>query len=198
VASWPTFAFSIGSQTVPWAIVPGRISNTRLFETPEIAIHQLVDIASKNGNLLLNIGPRPDGTIPDQVQQTLRDIGAWFKANGEATYGTPPRMLYGEGPRKVVGGAFQQNVTQPFTAQDIRFTAKANPLHAIALGWPRGGHLTIHSLGANSKRKVRDGSLLGSDDRIGWLQGADGLELVLPAQALAAYAYRFRITPDEH
>ena len=108
------------------------------------------------------------------------------------------RTVYGEGPRKIVGGAFQQNVTQPFTAQDIRFIAKGNTLHAIALGWSRDSHLTIHSLGANSKRKVRDVSLLGSDGRIPWCQGADSLELVLPVQALGAYAYRFWITPDEH
>jgi alpha-L-fucosidase len=98
------------------------------FKTPEFVLHQLVDIVSKNGNLLLNVGPRPGGTVPDQVQQPLRDMGAWFQANGEAIYGTHPWTLYGEGPTKVVGGAFQENATQPFTAQDIRLTAKGNTL----------------------------------------------------------------------
>ena len=60
------------------------------FKTPEFIVHQLVDIVSKNGNLLLNIGPRSDGTIPDEVQHVLLDVGAWLKVNGEAIYGTRP------------------------------------------------------------------------------------------------------------
>ena len=71
------------------------------FKSPEFVVHQLIDIVSKNGNLLLNIGPRSDGTIPDEVQQVLLDVGAWLKVNGEAIYGSRPWRVYGEGPTKV-------------------------------------------------------------------------------------------------
>ena len=71
-------------------------------------MHQLVDIVSKNGNLLMNIGPRPDGTIPEGIQQVLLSVGAWLKINGEAIYGTRPYRIYGEGPTKVKPGSFSR------------------------------------------------------------------------------------------
>ncbi len=79
----------------------GYIENDT-FKTPEFIVHQLVDVVSKNGNLLMNIGPRSDGTIPDEVQQVLRDVGSWLKVNGDAIYGTRPWKTFGEGPTQVV------------------------------------------------------------------------------------------------
>ena len=70
------------------------------FKSPEFLIHQLADIVSKNGNLLLNVGPRADGTIPDEAQKVLREIGAWLKTNGEAIYETRPWQVYCEGSPK--------------------------------------------------------------------------------------------------
>jgi alpha-L-fucosidase len=80
----------------------GYIENDT-FKSTQFVIHQLIDIVSKNGNLLLNIGPRSDGTIPEDVQQVLRDVGAWLKINGDAIYGTRAWTIYGEGPTKVAG-----------------------------------------------------------------------------------------------
>jgi alpha-L-fucosidase len=173
----------------------GYIENDT-YKSAEFVVHQLADIVSKNGNLLLNVGPRPDGTIPEQAQQILSEVGAWLKVNGEAIYGTRPWTVYGEGPTQVVGGAFHDTSGQPFTAQDIRFTTKGKNLYAIALGWPKDGRLTIHALDAG-KLKVGSVSLLGSDAKIKWSQDSDGLKLELPVEAPGVHAFSFRIAPEE-
>jgi alpha-L-fucosidase len=165
------------------------------YKTPELVIHQLADVVSKNGNLLLNIGPRADGTIPEQVQQTLREIGGWLKVNGEAIYGTRPWKKYGEGPTQVAGGAFHDTETKPYTAEDFRFTTKGDVLYAIELGWPKDGHATIHSMGSEelAAKTIRSVNLLGSDVKLEWRQQADGLHLALPAQKTGEYAWAFKI-----
>ena len=68
-------------------------------------IDELVDVVSKNGNLLLNVGPKSDGTIPDEARTILLQMGAWLKTNGEAIYGSRPWLVYGEGPTKVTSSA---------------------------------------------------------------------------------------------
>jgi alpha-L-fucosidase len=165
------------------------------YKTPESIVWQLIDIVSKNGNLLLNIGPKSDGTIPDEAQSILKHMGAWLKVNGEAIYGTRPWTLYGEGPTKVVAGSFNDAETKPYTAQDFRFTTKGETLYAIALGWPSDGKLVIHSLGDGSGMKVKSVSLLGSSGAVHFTQQSDGLHLELPGQALGDYAYSFKISP---
>ena len=127
----------------------GYIQNDT-FKSPQFVIHQLVDIVSKNGNLLLNIGPRSDGTIPEEAQQVLREVGVWLKVNGEAIYSTRPWKIYGEGPTKVSEGAFHDTETKPFTAEDFRFTKKGDVLYAIELGWPANREAVIHSLGKSA------------------------------------------------
>jgi len=166
------------------------------YKSPESIVWQLIDIVSKNGNLLLNIGPKSDGTIPEEAQSILRHMGAWLRVNGEAIYGTRPWTLYGEGPTKVVAGSFNDAETKPYTAQDIRFTTKGKTLYAIAMGWPADGKLVIHSLGNGSGFKVKSVSLLGSSGTIHFTQQSDGLHLDLPGQAPGDYAYSFKISPE--
>jgi len=165
------------------------------FKSPEFLVHQLVDVVSKNGNFLLNIGPKSDGTIPDEVQQVLRAVGAWLERNGEAIYGTRPWKVFGEGPTKVVEGAFHDTETQAYTAEDFRFTSKGDTLYAIELGWPQNGEAVIHSLGAASSgnRTVKSVELLGTDAKLSFEQRADGLHVHVPATAPGKYAYAFRI-----
>ena len=165
------------------------------FKSPEFLVHQLVDVVSKNGNFLLNIGPKSDGTIPDEVQQVLRAVGAWLERNGEAIYGTRPWKVFGEGPTKVVEGAFHDTETQAYTAEDFRFTTQGETLYAIELGWPRNGEAVIHSLGAASSgnRSVKSVELLGTDAKLSFEQRADGLHVHVPATAPGKYAYAFRI-----
>ena len=171
----------------------GYIENDT-FKTPEFIVHQLIDIVSKNGNLLLNIGPRSDGTIPDEVQQVLRDVGGWMKVNGEAIYGTRPWKLYGEGPTQVAAGAFHDSQTQPYTAQDFRFTTKGDTLYAIEMGWPANGEAVIQSLAISAgTQRVQSVEVLGSDAKLTFEQRTDGLHIQLPQPAAGKYAFAFRI-----
>ncbi len=171
----------------------GYIQNDT-FKSPEFVVQQLIDIVSKNGNLLLNIGPRSDGTIPDEVQQVLLDVGDWLKVNGEAIYGTRPWRIYGEGPTKVETGSFHDTNLLPYTPQDFRFTTKGDVLYAIGLAWPTDGEAVIHSLVATvGHEPVQSVSLLGSDAKLQFQQAADGLHVQLPAQAPAKYAYVLRL-----
>jgi alpha-L-fucosidase len=175
----------------------GYIQNDT-FKTPQFVVQQLIDIVSKNGNLLLNIGPRSDGTIPEEVQSVLRDVGAWLKINGEAIYGTRPWKMYGEGPTKVAAGSFHDTDTAGYTAEDFRFTAKGNTLYAIELGWPANGEAVVHSLGSGAlkSQKIASVMLLGSEAKLAFQQQPDGLRIQLPPQPPGKYAYAFRIVFD--
>ena len=172
----------------------GYIENDSFKSAPMI-IHQLIDIVSKNGNLLVNIGPRSDGTIPQQVQSTLREVGAWLKVNGEAIYGTRAWTKYGEGPTAIVEGAFHDTEAKPFTAEDFRFTSKGNILYVIELGWPKTNEAVIHSLGQSELGNFTIGSvtLLGHEAPLGYVQKADGLHIELPSQLAGPYAYCFKL-----
>jgi alpha-L-fucosidase len=165
------------------------------FKSPQFVVHQLIDIVSKNGNLLLNIGPRSDGTIPEEVQQVLLEVGSWLKVNGEAIYGTRSWKIYGEGPTKVKEGAFHDTDTADYTAGDFRFTAKGGSLYAIELAWPSTGEAVIHTLGATlGSQKIVAVALLGSNAKLDFRQEADALRIKLPSQAPGKYAFTFRIT----
>ncbi len=160
------------------------------FRSPDSLVDDLVDIASKNGVLLLNIGPRPDGAIPDGARKLLLDIGLWLGVNGEAIYGTRPWKTYGEGPAQVLSGGFTDRKQKSFTAEDIRFTTKGKAIYAIALDWPAAG-LTVKSI--DSSVKVASVSLVGSKDKLKWQQTAEGLKVEAPVQKTGNYAYAFKI-----
>ena len=171
----------------------GYIQNDT-FKSPEFVVHQLIDIVSKNGNLLLNIGPKSDGTIPDEVQQVLLDLGGWLNVNGEAIYGTRPWRVYGEGPTKVAAGSFHDIDTANYKPEDFRFTTKGDALYVIGLAWPTNGEAVIHSLAETvGSERVKSASLLGGNANLQFEQRGDGLHIQLPGQPPTRYAYAIRL-----
>ncbi len=167
------------------------------FKTPTTLVHDLVDIVSKNGNLLLNIGPRPDGTIPKQAADILRAIGRWLAVNGEAIYGTRPWKVYGEGPTEVQTGHLTEQKNEQFTAQDVRFTTKPGALYATCLGWP-GNQAKVVSLGRKSPHALPEGqiariSMLGSQEPLRWSVQDDALYIATPQKKPCDHAYCFKI-----
>ncbi len=170
------------------------------YKTVDSIVDDLVDIVSKNGALLLNIGPRPDGTIPEPEEELLRGVGRWLTVNGEAIYGTRPWKIFGEGPTQVVGGSFNDTKRAPFGGQDLRFTTRGGTLYAIALAWPDNGRVTVKALATDVslfRGDVEKVELLGRDEPLRWTRDAGGLTIELPSDRPGDHAFAFRITPAQ-
>ncbi len=143
-------------------------------------LHDLIDIVSKNGALLLNVGPRADGTIPDGDTQILLDMGRWLAVNGEAIYGSRPWRIYGEGPTEVVSGGFTDAKRAGFTARDVRFTTQGATLYAILLGVPETADVVIEAIGTARgllSKPIEQVELLGSSSPVTWTQESAGLRV---------------------
>ncbi len=166
------------------------------YKTPASLIGDLVDVVSKNGALLLNVGPRADGSIPEEDRRILLEIGAWLKTNGEAIYGTRPWKTYGEGPTGIIEGTFNDDKRSPFTPRDLRFTCKGSKtVYAIALAKP-GRELAVKSLGADIKlheREIKKVSLLGYAGDLKFRRDADALRVELPETLPGSHAWTLKI-----
>ena len=158
-------------------------------------VHMLVDITSKNGNLLLNVVLRPDGTLDPEVETMLHELAGWTAVNGEAIYGTRPWLIFGEGAVRAKGGAFKEDFK--YSGNDIRFTTKGKTLYAIALGWPEENKMLIRSLAATddaAQNKIKKIELLGRDGVLKFSQTTNGLAVELPGEKLSDVTCALRIT----
>jgi alpha-L-fucosidase len=160
------------------------------YKTADSVIRMLVDIVSKNGNLMLNVPLQRDGQPDTDEIQIVKEIGAWLKVNGEAIYATRPWTIYGEGP-STVGPEEKNNLggikdvgSKPFTPEDIRFTQSKDgkTLYAIALEIPKDGQVTVKSFAANSAQwpgKISSVRLVGGG-KLKFTRDENGLHVALP------------------
>jgi len=165
------------------------------YKTAKMVIQRLADVVSKNGNLLLSIPVRGDGTIDEDEFKILGDMAGWMAVNSEAIFASRPWKVYGEGPAHAASGQFSEGKASDYADEDIRFTTRAGALYAVAMEWP-DDVLTIKSLAAGSP--LAPGSidrveLLGAPGPLAIERGADGLTITLPGQRPVGFAPVFRI-----
>jgi alpha-L-fucosidase len=182
--------------------------NRELFEkhrykSAATVIPMLADIVSKNGNLMLSVPLRRDGTLDEDEVKIVSGIGAWLKVNGEAIYATRPWKIYGEGPStaQVEKGRFggqSDTQKQPFTAKDIRFTQSKNgkTIYAIVLAFPATGQVTLTSLAEGSAQfegKIGSVRVLGAGGKLKFTRDHDGLTITLPEKRPCDIAFALKI-----
>ncbi len=148
------------------------------FKNPIDIVRDLVDIVSKNGCMLLNIGPKPDGTIADEDKNVLLNIGNWLKSNGEAIYETRCYKIAAEGPTKMREGMFTDNDGYEYTAEDFRFTRKGGNIYAIAMNYPADGKITIKTFSSDKLlADISDIKVLGFEEIPIWSLDVEGLHI---------------------
>jgi alpha-L-fucosidase len=174
--------------TLPWqtdtSVGPWGYDTARPYRpVPEI-IHELADIVSKNGNMLLNVPPKADGTLDKETVSILEAIGQWLGVNGEAIYGTRPWERY--------------TWARSQEEQNVCFTTKGDAFYAISLVWPEDGQLRIPVLGLDYKGSpVQHVELLGSPAELTWTQDDTALTISLPPGKPCDHAWAFKLDMPE-
>jgi len=178
------------------------IYNNKGYKNAKTIIHTLTDVVSKNGNLLLNIPVRGNGTIDELERAVVEEIGDWMALYGECIYDTRPWKVFGEGPAMEAAAplsaqGFNEGKGKPFTSSDIRFTTKNDIVYAIVLGWPQSGKVEIKSLKANNtylNQSISQVSMLGVNAPLSFVQNEEALVVNLPdTQPILPYAFAVRI-----
>lgn len=170
------------------------------YKKPEQIICDLVDIVSKNGRLLLNIGPKADGTIPDEDRAILLRIGDWLKINKEAIYGARMWRKSSEGSTKIQEGQFADAEAKQFTSEDIRFTVNSGCIYAICLNMNGKDSVCIKALSETENMNKPDFSgivkaveVLGYDKNPEWTRDSEGLK-IHTVKVCNSYPVVFKIT----
>jgi len=162
------------------------------YKSAETVVHMLIDIISKNGNLLLSVPQRGDGTIDDKERKILEDIAAWMAVNSEGVYGTRPWKIFGEGPvaeasNPLQAQGFNEGKHAPYTSADIRFVVKDDNLFAHVLAHPEENKVLIRSLSEGNplmEKEIRSVSLVGSDKVLQFKRNREGLLIELPEEEM--------------
>jgi alpha-L-fucosidase len=179
-----------------------RVFEQHKYKTPGQVVQMLIDIVSKNGNLMLSVPIRGDGTIDEDEVACVEGIARWMAPNGEGIFATRPWRVYGEGPsvatqapRGQFGGARD---VRPYTAGDVRFTSQGDLLYAFVMAWPADGKVTIKTLAQSSEHYPMDIArveLLGGSGPLTFSRDTTGLVVTLPHTKPNEYPYALRITP---
>jgi len=173
------------------------------YKSPKRVIDMLVDIVSRNGNLMLNFPLPNSGALDDQELKILDEITRWMAVNSEGIYATRPWKIFGDGPVATApppaagrrGNPFNERNRQDLTAEEVRFTTKGSTLYAFVMGWPEK-EASIRALalgGANSVPEVRNLELLGHKGKVKWTQDAAALKVELPVERPCDHAVTFKI-----
>lgn len=179
-----------------------RVYDNKRYKSAKTVIQTLVDVVSKNGNLLLNIPVKGNGTIDDQETAILEEVAAWMKVNAECIYDTRPWKVFGEGPAisetaALSGPGFNEGKGKPFGAADMRFTVKGDTLYAVVFGWPEDGKVTIKSLAEGNAGKpgtINKVELVGGGE-LRFQRNGEALAVTLPENRPAlTYATVLRIS----
>ena len=171
----------------------GYNQNDHAWVSAREIVFRLVDIVSKGGNYLLNVGPTSEGLIPQPSIDRLMEVGAWMETNGEAIYGTSPWKIFRDGPPTERETATAREKNQGASV-DIRFTAKGKSIYAICLAWPEKDVL-VKALGNKgvAGKTISAVRMLGSSEEVKWRQTDDKLELSVPREKPCRFAFVYRI-----
>ena len=158
------------------------------YKSAERIIKTFIDIVSKNGNLLLSIPVRGDGSIDEKERAFLTEFKSWLDINGEGIFGSRPWKIYGEGVVKTANtGSFKENekLQESLSEKDIRFTQKNGTVYTFVLGFPTTETVIVNALGRKSTqmqgKRIKRVRLLGCDDKVVWRQAADALYITMPS-----------------
>jgi len=154
------------------------------YKTAKEVIQRLADVVSKNGNMLLSIPVRGNGSIDEKEEAILAEMAAWMAVNGEAIFATRPWDIFGEGPfAPPAAGDMDEWKAKPFSHEDIRFTTKAGALYALVQDWPENGFVQVYSMAEGSPQRkgtIEKVELLGYAEPLKFELGMDGLSVKLP------------------
>jgi alpha-L-fucosidase len=162
------------------------------YKKPHEIIEMLIDVVSKNGNLLLNIPQRPDGTLDDECLYIIQCMTQWIKINGEGIYSTRPWKTSGEGSTSAATGAFSEKALE-WTDKDFRFTSNKNIIYIFQMGASTDGMAVVKSLSTVDNTEVKSAELLGIEGFLNFSQTAEGLTVELPKNHKPALPLCLRI-----